>query len=101
MSNFQLPPVYFTAKRRPCMSTVRSITLPKPARAATHSEATSRSRRLLAVAVLAFACRCSAQYHLETNYAEDNPANARLTLFGDWFGVRSKLAEKGVTFNIE
>jgi porin len=59
------------------------------------------SRQLLAVGVLAFACRCSAQYHLETNYAEPNVAHDRNYFFGDMFGLRSSLAEKGITFNIE
>jgi porin len=59
------------------------------------------SPRLLAVVVLALACRCSAQYHLETNYAEPNAAYDRNYLFGDMLGLRSTLAEKGITFNIE
>jgi porin len=59
------------------------------------------SRQLLAVVVLAFACRCSAQYHLETNYAEPDLAHDRQYLFGDMFGLRSSLAERGITFNIE
>jgi porin len=59
------------------------------------------SHRLLALAVLAFACRCSAQYQPETNYAEPNSANNRQYLFGDLFGIRSALAAKGITFIIE
>jgi porin len=59
------------------------------------------SRQLLAIGILAFACRCSAQYHLETNYAEPNAANDRNYLFGDMFGFRSWLAQKGITYNIE
>jgi porin len=55
----------------------------------------------LAVVVLAFACRCSAQYQLETNYAEPNVAHDREYLFGNMFGLRSRLSEKGITFNIE
>ncbi len=58
-------------------------------------------RGLFAIFMLAFAFRCPAQYHLETNYAEPNPANDRQYLFGDLFGVRPKLARKGITFNIE
>lgn len=58
-------------------------------------------RGLLAVAALAFACRCSAQYQPETNYAEPNSANDRQYLFGDLFGIRSALAAKGITFVIE
>lgn len=56
---------------------------------------------LRGVILLAFAGGCSAQYHLETNYAEANPANDRQYLFGDPFGVRSALADRGITFNIE
>ncbi len=59
------------------------------------------SHGVFAIAVLALACPCSAQYHLETNYAEANPANDRPYLFGDWFGIRHALADKGITFNIE
>src|SRR5271155_5533993 len=58
-------------------------------------------RGILAVLVLVSAFKCSAQYHLETNYAEPNTANARNYLFGDLFGVRPALAKKGITFNIE
>ncbi len=58
-------------------------------------------RGLVTVAVLALACRCSAQYQPETNYAEPSSANDRQYLFGDLFGVRSALAAKGITFNIE
>src|SRR5580700_1100666 len=57
--------------------------------------------QLLAIGVLVFACNCSAQYHLETNYAEPNAANDRNYLFGDMFGFRSWLAQKGITYNIE
>jgi carbohydrate-selective porin OprB len=53
------------------------------------------------IAALAFASACSAQYHLETNYAEANPANDRPYLFGDPFGIRAAFAQKGITFNIE
>jgi carbohydrate-selective porin OprB len=60
-----------------------------------------RSHGVFAIAVLALACRCSAQYHLETNYAEANAANDRQYLFGDWFGIRHRLADRGITFNIE
>jgi porin len=59
------------------------------------------ARGVFGVLVLIFAFRCSAQYHLETNYAEPNYANDRQYLFGDLFGVRSALARKGITFNIE
>jgi porin len=58
-------------------------------------------RGLLAVAALAFAGQCSAQYQPETNYAEPNSANDRQYFFGDFFGIRSALAAKGITFNIE
>ena len=50
---------------------------------------------------LALAGGCAAQYHLETNYADANPANDRLYLLGDPFGIRSELAQKGITFNVE
>ena len=53
------------------------------------------------IAVLSFAYACSAQYHLETNYAEANPANDRPYLLGDPLGIRAALAKKGITFNIE
>jgi porin len=53
------------------------------------------------IAALAFACGCSAQYHLETNYADANPANDRQYLFGDPFGIRAAFAQKGITFNVE
>src|ERR1700683_3761884 len=53
------------------------------------------------IAALAFACGCSAQYHLETNYADANPANDRQYLFGDPFGIRAAFAKKGITFNVE
>jgi porin len=59
------------------------------------------SRQVLSVVVLALACRCSAQCHLETNYAEPNVANDRQYFFGDMLGLRSSLAERGITFNIE
>jgi porin len=59
------------------------------------------SRQLLAVGVLALACRCLAQTNLQTNYAQPNVANDREYLFGDMFGVRSSLAEKGITYNFE
>lgn len=59
------------------------------------------SQKLTIIAVLVFACRCSAQYHLETNYAESNSANDRQYLFGDLFGFRPALANRGITFNIE
>jgi porin len=59
------------------------------------------ARSLFAFAVLAFACQCSAQYHLETNYAEPNSANDRQYLFGNLFGIRSALAAKGIAFDIE
>jgi len=79
------------------MSTYQSVTLHK-----TRNEAiVCPSRRLLAVALLVFACRCSAQYHLETNYAEPNSANDGQHFLGDWFGIRSGLSERGITFNIE
>ena len=58
-------------------------------------------RGVFAVLTLVFAFRCSAQYHLETNYAEPNSANDRQYLFGDLFGVRSALAKKGISLNIE
>jgi porin len=71
------------------MSIIRKITL--------HN----LTRGVFGVLVLIYAFRCSAQYHLETNYAEPNYANDRQYLFGDLFGVRSALARKGITFNIE
>jgi porin len=81
------------------MSTIGSVT---PHKSVTRAVARpGRRAALLAVAALLFAARCSAQYHLETNYAEANPANDRQYLFGDLFGIRSALAEKGITFNIE
>ena len=57
---------------------------------------------ILAIVVLTFAGLCSAQpYQPETNYAEANPAGDRQYLLGDWFGVRHKLANRGIVFNIE
>ena len=54
------------------------------------------------VTVLALAGRCSAQqYQPEANYAEANSASSRQYLLGDWFGVRHRLANRGVLFNIE
>ena len=51
------------------------------------------------IAALTLACVCSAQSHLETNYAETDTEGNRLYLFGDPFGIRSALADKGITFN--
>jgi porin len=59
------------------------------------------SRGILLAAVLFSASRCSAQLHLETNYAEPNAANDRQWFFGNWGGARSKLAEQGITFDFE
>lgn len=53
------------------------------------------------IAALTLACVCSAQSHLETNYAEDSSEGARLYLFGDPFGIRSALADRGITFMFE
>jgi porin len=79
------------------MSSIKNVTFRKM-----RSQAIVRpSRHLFAVALIVFACTCSAQTHLETNYAEPNSANDSPYLFGDWFGIRSGLAEKGITFNIE
>src|SRR5580698_4976399 len=84
------------------MSTLTKIRLCKAiAGTQVRPSMTAARPKLLAIAILALACRCSAQYHLETNYAEANPANDRQTLFGDWFGIRHALADKGITLNIE
>ncbi len=53
------------------------------------------------IAALTLACVCSAQSHLETNYAEVGTEGARLYLFGDPLGIRSALADKGITFIFE
>src|SRR5277367_5433432 len=53
------------------------------------------------IAALTLACACSAQSHLETNYADSSEEGARLYLFGDPFGMRSALAQKGITFIFE
>src|SRR6202012_3303091 len=55
----------------------------------------------LLIAALTLACGCSAQSHLETNYADINSAGDRLYLFGDPFGIRSALAHRGITFIFE
>src|SRR5580698_9151335 len=84
------------------MSTLTKIRLCKAiAGTQVRPSMTAARPKLLAIAILAFACRCSAQYHLETNYAESNSANDRQYLFGDLFGFRPALAHRGVTFNIE
>ncbi len=53
------------------------------------------------IAALTLACGCSAQSHLETNYADTSAVGARLYFFGDPFGIRSALAHKGITFIFE
>ena len=49
--------------------------------------------------LLASALSCCAQFDI--NYARPNPAHDRQWFLGDWNGLRSDLAEKGVDFDFE
>jgi porin len=49
--------------------------------------------------LLASAFSCFAQFDI--NYAQPNPAHDRQWFLGDWNGLRTNLAEKGVDFSFE
>ncbi len=87
------------------MSTLRDVSLLNLlSKSIIHCRTKSRRMSRLScavVAALSFTCVCSAQYELQSGYADANPANDRSTLFGDPLGVRATLAQKGITFDIE